>query len=287
MRLLLIGLLVTGCVGKKKYDESQAALADARAELLAAGKAKDDANAALATLRKEQEGTRAELAATQQKLAAQKKALADLEFQLTAERADKAELLKTRTRLKASIEEMTTALDELAQRKAQADARVAEFQDLVSRFQELINAGKLQVKILDGRMVVQLATDVLFASGSAALNNEGRSAVREVADVLKSIPDRSFQIEGHTDNVPIRTEKYPSNWELASGRALTVVNEMMAVGMPATRISAASYGEFDPVAPNRTPEGKAKNRRIQIVIVPDLSSLPGYDELEALSKTRP
>ena len=279
--LALLALFAVGCVGKTKYDASQAALADALAALEQERTANE---ASVADLQAQQKATTAQLNAATKELADKKKALADLEFQLKAERADKAELLKTRTRLKASIEEMTNALEDLARRKAQADERVEAFQDLVSRFQELIDAGKLQVKILDGRMVVQLATDVLFASGSAALNEDGRSAVRQVADVLKSIPDRRFQIEGHTDNVPIRTEKYPSNWELASGRALTVVNEMLAVGMPATRISAASYGEFDPVAPNRTGEGKARNRRIQIVIVPDLSGLPGYEELEALSK---
>jgi chemotaxis protein MotB len=275
--LLLLALLATACVGKKKFDESQSALAETRTELAAV-------QADLAALQAEQTATKAALAEAEQTLAARQKELAALEFQLKAERADKAELLKTRSQLKASIQEMTTALAELAARKAAAEARVAEFRDLVSRFQDLINAGKLQVKILDGRMVVQLATDVLFASGSAALASEGRTAVREVADVLKSIPDRRFQVEGHTDNVPIRTEKYPSNWELASARALMVVNEMVQVGMPTTRISAASYGENDPVATNKTAEGKALNRRIQIVIVPDLSGLPGYEQLEALSQ---
>ena len=101
--------------------------------------------------------------------------------------------------------------------------------------------------------------------------------------MLKAIPDRSFQVEGHTDNVPISNDKYKSNWELASGRSITVVKEMLDVGMPATRISAASYAEFAPVAPNRTDAGKAQNRRIQIVLVPDLSGLPGFEELEQLA----
>jgi chemotaxis protein MotB len=80
--------------------------------------------------------------------------------------------------------------------------------------------------------------------------------------------------------VPIKTEKYPSNWELASARALTVVRTMIGAGMPATRVSAASYGEFKPVAANDGADGKKANRRIEIVVVPDLSNLPGFEELK-------
>ena len=282
--LLLAALAVatTACVGKKKYEAVETALTEARTDLNAANKANAALQADLAAMTAERDARGQELADARVALEAARDRLTQLEGQLAAERAEKADLLKTRTQLKASIDEMTAALADLAERKIEADKRVAAFQDLVARFKTLIDAGKLQVKIIDGRMVVQLATDVLFSSGSASLSDEGRQAVREVADVLKSIPDRRFQVEGHTDNVPIATERYPSNWELASGRAVTVVKEMLDVGMPAGRISAASYAEHDPVAPNRTDEGKGMNRRIQIVIVPDLSGLPGYDELQGL-----
>ena len=135
------------------------------------------------------------------------------------------------------------------------------------------------MKIVDGRMVVALATDVLFGSGSATLSAEGKSAVAEVAAVLASIPDRKYQVEGHTDDVPIKTAQYPSNWELASARALTVVKAMIDAGVPADRISGASFAESKPAVANATPEGRSANRRIEIVVVPDLSSLPGFDEL--------
>ena len=136
------------------------------------------------------------------------------------------------------------------------------------------------VKIVDGRMVVVLATDVLFGSGSASLSREGKDAVSEVARLLASIPQRSFQIEGHTDNVPIRTAQYPSNWELASARSLTVLKTMLEAGMPADRISAAAFGDAKPAVSNETADGRAQNRRIEIIIVPDLSALPGFDELQ-------
>jgi len=275
--LILLSLILGGCVGKRKYLDLEAAHTATQAELAQTQQQRDDTLALVEAANKKIDELEREIAAARGQIA-------ELDKRLLAERSEKAELLKTRAQLSASIEEMTRALGELAQRKAQAEESVAAFRDLIRRFQSLIDAGRLQVRIIDGRMVVQLATDVLFSSGSAGLNAEGRQAIREVAAVLADIPDRKFQVEGHTDDVPIRTERFPSNWELASARALTVVREMLDVGLGADRVSAASYGEFAPVAPNRTPEGKAANRRIQIVVVPDLEGLPGYDELQKAAR---
>lgn len=205
-----------------------------------------------------------------------------LEDRLSTLEAEIATLTKDRTRLTSSVQDMQAALEELRKRKAEADARVAEYRDLLSRFRALIDAGKLRVKIVDGRLVVELATDVLFDSGKADLSDAGRQAILEVNAVLIQIPKRGYQVEGHTDNVPISTARFPSNWELASARAMTVLREMIGAGMPPDRVSAASFGETKPVQPNTTPEGKARNRRIEIVLVPDLSTLPGFDELEKL-----
>jgi chemotaxis protein MotB len=225
----------------------------------------------------------------EQALEAERKMVA----QLTSEKAEvaarldkaqqeKASLLSDQSQLEASIQQMQLALAELERRKAEADARVAEFRSLLDRFKPLMDAGKLRVRIVDGRMVVQMATDVLFGSGSAKLSDEGQTAVAEVAGLLASLEGKRFQIEGHTDNVPIKTARYPSNWELAAGRALTVVKTMIEAGLDAARVSGASYGEFKPVADNETPEGRSENRRIEIVVVPDLSTLPGFDELQKL-----
>ena len=124
---------------------------------------------------------------------------------------------------------------------------------------------------------------MLFASGKARLSDEGKQAVQEVTALLVTIPDRRFQVEGHTDNVPIKTSRFPSNWSLAAGRALTVVETMIEAGMPADRVSGASFGEWKPTNDNETDEGRAANRRIEIVVVPDLSSLPGFDELKKMA----
>ena len=278
LRLLLpFALIVTvGCVPKKKHDALLAELDGVRATLSADVASRD---ASLLSLQDALAQEQAALAALQTEYGTAKAAWDD---ETSRMRAEQAELLKDKTRLKASVEEVKAALDDLARRKAQAEERVAAYQDMLNRFQSLIDAGRLKVKIVDGRMVVELATDILFASGKADLSDAGKAALAEVGAVLKDIPDRTYQVEGHTDNVPIKTAQYPSNWELGSARAVTVVRTLIEAGVGDQRISAASYGEHRPVGDNGTTEGKAANRRIEIVVVPDLSQLPGFDELQAL-----
>ncbi|MCB9777599.1 MAG: OmpA family protein [Alphaproteobacteria bacterium] len=275
---VLIPLLGAGCmVPKKKYDALQAELDDTRAQMTEQLAARDGQITSLEDQLKAELESYGELDAEYQAL--QKK----YEDETAALRAEQAELLKDRSRLRQSVDEIKSALDELANRKRQAEERVAAYQDMLSRFQKLIDAGRLKVKIVDGRMIVELATDILFASGKAELSKEGRESLAEVGAVLADIPDRAYQVEGHTDDVPIQTAQFPSNWELGSARAVTVVRTLIEAGVPAPRLSAASYSEHHPVADNATKEGKSANRRIEIVVVPDLSQLPGFEELEALS----
>lgn len=190
---------------------------------------------------------------------------------------------KDRGKLKASLDEMKQAMDEMRARQIEQKQRLAEFRLLTNRFKSLTDAGALSIEIKDGKMTVSLGSDVLFPSGSARLSKDGEKTIKQVAEQLAQIENKRYQVEGHTDNVPISTATFPSNWELASARALTVTKAMIEAGLPANRVSAASYGDTLPVASNDTKEGKSSNRRIAIVVVPDLSSLPGYEELNKLS----
>lgn len=263
LTILAVLALGGGCVTQGTYDQLEA---EHRTTLEQLG----------------EERTRA--SSLEEALAAEQARAKRLEAAIAALEEEKAAIVKDRSRLEGSVGEMQLALAELSKRKAEADARIAEYRSLLSRFQSLIDAGKLRVKIVEGRMVVELASDVLFPSGSASLSKEGRAAIVEVAGLLSTIPERKFQVEGHTDDVPIATAMYPSNWELAAARALNVVKAMVDAGMPPDRISAASYGEAKPARANDTPEGRASNRRIEIVVVPDLSSLPGFEELNRASR---
>ena len=260
-----------------KHEGTKKNLESSRIEAAANKKQGDELQAAL----KAEQERAAGLEASRKALAAEVEAR---QKDLEKTQGDLAQVVKDRSSLKGSVEQMRAALDELARRKAEADRRIAEYKSLLSRFQKLIDAGKLRVKIVDGRMVVALASDILFASGSASLSKEGKTAIEEVAAVLSTIPERRFQVEGHTDNVPIKTAQFPSNWELAAARALIVTKTMVEAGLPGERVSAASFGESKPAVSNDTPDGKAQNRRIEIVVVPDLSTLPGFDELQKASQ---
>lgn len=162
-------------------------------------------------------------------------------------------------------------LDQLSAIEAEIRERNRIYEEVLARFQSLINEGRLSVSIVRGRMVINLPQDILFASGRADLGSEGRQTLAEVAKVLAEIEDRSFQVEGHTDNVPISTAQFPSNWELSAARALSVVKLLVSQGVPSENVSGAGYGEYHPVATNETAEGRRLNRRIEIVMLANLN----------------
>jgi chemotaxis protein MotB len=269
-----------GCVPIQKYRDLETSLADAGTTITERDGQISDLERELASSQRTVSDLEAQLQQMQEAYERKKKAL-------EAAQTKEAELMASKGQLEADVESMKQALAELEARREAAEKRLAAYRDLLERFQSLIDAGKLKVKIQNGRMVVELASDVLFASGSAELSPEGQAAIEEVSGVLAGIPGRTFQVEGHTDDDPIATPQYPSNWELASGRALTVVKTMVSAGMPPERISASSYALFQPVASNDSDEGKASNRRIEIVVMPDLSALPGYDELQQIGGDGP
>jgi chemotaxis protein MotB len=181
---------------------------------------------------------------------------------------------------KKSVQDLNKMIEELRAKERQAQARLATFRNMIEKFRKMIESGQLRVRIVRGRMVVELSENILFDSGKADLKKEGQTALTEVAGVLASIPDREFQIAGHTDNVAIKTAKFPSNWELSTQRAVTVTRFLGTQGVPPNRLSAAGYAETQPVASNDTPEGRQQNRRIEIVLMPNLDELPDLSSLE-------
>ena len=265
---------------KQKYDEAQAQLGERQTQIGTLHQQVAAEQAKVQALSAEIADAKAQLAALTEARTAKEAELAALQAEQQKLNDELANLLKDRSALKESTERLQQALLELNKRKVEAEKRVAEFRSLLAKFKNLIDAGKLQVKLVDGRMVLVLPTDVLFDSGSAKLSKEGVSAVKDVTAVLKTLQKRRFQVEGHTDNVPIKTAQYPSNWELSSARALGVVKAMTEAGMSGEALSAAGFGEYRPAARNDSDANKRENRRIEIVLVPDLSMLPGFEELK-------
>jgi chemotaxis protein MotB len=190
------------------------------------------------------------------------------------------QLLAERGVLSTTLADARSRLEELRKAQAAADARLALFRQLVQKFRKMIDAGELRVALRDGRMVLQLSNDVLFDTGKTEIKPAGQQALRQIAAVLSSMPERHFQVAGHTDDVPIKNLRFPSNWELSTGRAVEVVHLLIAQGLVPTSLSAAGYGEFDPIAPNGESEGRARNRRTEITLQPEIGefvAVPGED----------
>ena len=192
---------------------------------------------------------------------------------------EKGELSKERERLEADQKNLAKEVDELKRMRAASEKRNAEYQTLIGKLAKMIDAGTLQVKVRNGRMLVQLSSDVVFPPGGTRIKPEGKDAFSQIAEALKQFPDRKFQVIGHSDSSPIHTERFPSNWELSMARSLEVVKLLIEAGVPPTMLSAAGAAEFDPLVTNDSEENKAMNRRVELVFVPKIDELPGMDDV--------
>jgi chemotaxis protein MotB len=227
----------------------------------------------------EMQAKRDEITELQSKLAASEERGAALEAHLKELGVSNADLNERLNIAGVEKGELTRALDELRAREKQAQERLKVFSDMVNKFKAMIDSGKLRVRVVRGRMVVELAENILFDSGKSDLKKEGQDALTEVGAVLSSIPNRDFQIAGHTDDIPIKSAKFPSNWELSTARAVEVTRFLSTKGVDPARLSAAGYAETQPVASNADAEGRKQNRRIEIVLMPNLDELPDLSSL--------
>ncbi len=169
--------------------------------------------------------------------------------------------------------------DRLSARESQLEATSSEITSLRGTYEGLVNdleaevaTGQIQIEQLKEGIRVNVADDVLFASGSARLDPAGREVLLKVASQLAKVSHR-IDVEGHSDDRPPSARlarRYPTNWELAGARAASVVKLFLEAGIDGGRVMASSFAEFDPVAPNDTPDGRALNRRIEIRLRPAL-----------------
>lgn len=145
--------------------------------------------------------------------------------------------------------------------------------DIMEALAPLVREGKVRLLETSRGVTIEIADSALFAIGQAVLNNESSLALQAVAEVIAT-SDFPVTIEGHTDNVPIKTAQFPSNWELSAVRATTVLRLFADAGVPADRLTAIGYGETRPVEGNDSIEGRARNRRVSIQIDSSLPEQP-------------
>ncbi len=177
-------------------------------------------------------------------------------------------LKKDKDALQTKVNELTAK----AEKAEQLEKATKTYEDLKKKLEKEIQDGQIQLTEMKNRLTMTLVDKILFASGSADVSKEGKKVLDKVIAILKDIKDKRIQVEGHTDNVRIYSAiktKYPTNWELSTARATQVVRYLQEDGgLDAKLLSATGYSEYQPVAPNDTDENKAKNRRIEIVLLP-------------------
>lgn len=280
-------LSLSGCVAKSDYLQKTAE-ADALSRNLAAMSADSEA------LRHRIAG----LTAERDRLAAERQALSrrnrELDTRLIAQSQEQARTLETlRIRIaelegdrqmlqesidllrKRRVEEVQTVSQTyetlLTEREEEVRVVSKTYESLLTQMKEEIEDGQIKITELKGKLTVDVVDKILFDSGQAEIKQTGLEVLKRVVEILLTVTDKTIRVEGHTDNVPIGgnlAKRYPTNWELSAARALNVTRYLEEAGIDPLLLSAAAYGEHQPVADNETPEGRSKNRRIAIILLP-------------------
>ena len=192
-----------------------------------------------------------------QEIAALQKQRGGLQEQVQGLQSQQADL---RRQVDALEQQKTQLLTASKQNQSQYDA-------LVRSLTEEVKKGELQVRQYKDMLTVDVAEQLFFDSGRADLKDTGKAVLKKVGEALKGYEDKVIRLVGHTDNVPIKTKVFPSNWELSVARATTVVRYLQEVGIPPDRMVASGRAEYQPIAENETPDGRKKNRRIEITLI--------------------
>jgi len=291
LAVVLLALPLSGClVAESRYLQKVSELETLSTEQIALKKSYDSLAAENAVLKTTVDRLNRELAAMTAekdrldegvaKLAKERKELVqDLtssqneSLQRISELRSKiADLEAHNDRLKAEISglrEQISGMQKATEEKVMATSKT--YEQLLDMMKTEISQGQVTISELKGKLTVNMVDAILFNSGKAEVKEDGLAVLRKVVEILKTVKDKAIRIEGHTDNVPIRGQlasRYPTNWELSAARAINVTRYLQAQGVDPLTLSAVSYGEFKPVATNDNEDGRARNRRIEIILVP-------------------
>jgi len=241
--VLAAAFMASGCVSQGTYDKLEA-----------------DKNQEIGALQKQRSGLQDQVQA--------------LQAQRSGLEQQKGSLEQQRTSLEEQQAALRRQVDALEQQKAQlltaSQQTLSQYDSLVRNLTEEVKKGELQVRQYKDMLTVDVAEQLFFDSGRANLKDTGKAVLKKVGEALKGYEDKVIRIVGHTDNVPISKSAqkvFPSNWELSVARATTVVRYLQEVGIPPERMIASGRAEYQPIAENDTPDGRKKNRRIEITLV--------------------
>ena len=250
---------------QKQYDQAMAERDKLEADYNAAKSSLDNLKASYDAL---EQNSSSEIAKNSQK---NRELLAQLEAKEQALAAENERL----NNLKKELEARSNRVAELENVIAAKDAKMNRLKDAISKALTNFEGKGLTVEQRDGKVYVSMENKLLFESGSWAVGAEGRKAVNQLGNVLADNPDIAILIEGHTDNVPYAGNgQLSGNWDLSTKRATAIVNILREnSSINPENLTAAGRGEYAPVASNDTSEGKAKNRRIEVILTPKLDEI--------------
>ncbi len=288
--LFLAAALFTGCVGIEDYERKTDEAAGLRKEL-------SDHQSRIDELRRnteELEGRIKQKDLENQELSQSltmarrhsqqtETRVADLRAQLTAQQSQQTESAKKAGRFERAYEDSRARVRELQKNLVAAQKKLLRFEDRIrfqiqlekdmkAQFSRERRRGTVEVRRAGDRVIISIASAILFKSGSAKIRSESKALLVKFSSLLRRYANREVQVQGHTDNVQISdrlAERWETNWELSAARATRVLRYFVEVGnLDPRRVSGAGMGEFRPIADNNTREGRRTNRRIEIVIFP-------------------
>ena len=276
MVVFLLSVMVGGCVSSSKFEKK---VAEA-----------DGLNQALQALQQKYDKLTAEnnnLKDQFKKLSGDFAQLSIQKDKITADRDELDKVLKSKSdSLSKTINELRGKTAALEMENASLKESVANlkktkeeevktvsktYENLMQEMKGEIAQGQVAITELKGKLTVDVLDKILFASGESEVKPEGLAVLQRVIDILKNVKDKAIRIEGHTDNVKIGgalAKKYVTNWELSAARAINVTRYLQKQGIDPALLASVAYGEYKPVADNSTSEGRAKNRRIAIILQP-------------------
>jgi len=203
----------------------------------------------------------------------------DLNQKVSELQEQNQELFGIRAKQTAEIKRLHQISESLKVEKEETTKQIKDtYEELVQELEGEIQEGVIKITRAKEKLSMNLVEKILFDSGSSELKPQGIKVLKKVGQALQKVTDREIRVEGHTDNVPVSnriSERFPSNWELSSARATTVARYLQEKeGVDPRRLAVSGYASYRPVVSNETPQGKAQNRRIEIVLVPlDLSAV--------------
>jgi chemotaxis protein MotB len=271
---LILGM--GGCVAKSEYLQKQAEADALNRDLAALTEQNRDFKAQIEKLTAATEGLTADtdrLSVDTKKLE-KERADQDVQFNRVKEETSRTiEELRNRNIELEGDKQMLAESVSLLKKTKEVEVRTVSktYEDLLSEMKSEIAQGQIAITELKGKLTVDVVDKILFDSGQTEIRPEGLDVLKRVVDILMTVTDKVIRVEGHTDSVQIGgalAKRYPTNWELSAARALNVTRYLEKQGIDPALLSAVAFGEHQPIAENDTPEGRARNRRIAIILLP-------------------